>query len=169
VLKTGRSGTLVFVTVKHVYETSRGRALEERQDLVYRELVAAGPVAESSAIPDGARPERCESVETTQTLLFRYSAVTFNGHRTHYDLAYATREEGYPGLVVHGPLQATYLLRLAVAVREGSLPHQFEFRALSPLFAGGEMTINGSATGSGTDLWVADQIGRKTMSASAFD
>eukprot|EP01037_Dinobryon_pediforme_P020127 gene20127-20674_t len=171
-LKAGRSGQLIFVTVRHVYATARGRAVEERQDIVYRPPeVGAGDTrtlpAASSTTPVAIPPARCDPIDATPTLLFRYSALTFNGHRIHYDLAYATGEEGYPGLVVHGPLQATYLLRLATDLRGGTLPRDFEFRSVRPLFAGSQMTINALTADPGTELWIADPSGRKTMTASA--
>jgi 3-methylfumaryl-CoA hydratase len=166
VLKTGRSGALIFVTVRHDYETSRGLALRERQDIVYREQdsrPSAAPQADAEPPP----ADTTEIVEASAPLLFRYSAVTFNGHRIHYDFNYATQEEFYPGLIFHGPLQASYLLRLAIVRRNGALPDEFAFRAVKPLFAGGEITVNARDADAGTMLWIADQSGRTTMTASA--
>jgi len=148
VRKQGRSGELWFVAVDHEYLTDRGPALRERHDIVYRELPKAARI--EAARPDGdrlARPRRasqCWVVETSPTLLFRYSAITFNGHRIHYDWPYATTVEGYEGLVVHGPLQATLMFNLAAA-RRGAAPPKFEYRGLSPAFAGQPLSVCASS------------------------
>lgn len=166
-LKTGRSGALVFVTVRHEYRTARGVVLQERQDIVYREQETkpstAAPASNAEPQPQA---DRIETVEATSPLLFRYSAITFNGHRIHYDLDYVTKEEGYPGLIFHGPLQATYLLRLAAAIG-GTAPGRFSFRSVKPLFAGGEVTLNAKRDEAVLSLWVSDQSGQMTMTASA--
>jgi 3-methylfumaryl-CoA hydratase len=169
VLKTGRSGALVFVTVRHEYSTSRGVILQECQDIVYREQEARSPgtAAAGPASEPLRSAERSQPIDATPTLLFRYSAITFNGHRIHYDQAYVTGEEGYPGLIFHGPLQASYLLRLAVDCGGGVLPGEFSFRSTRPLFAGGQVTINAAKAEAETALWVADQSGRMTMTATA--
>jgi 3-methylfumaryl-CoA hydratase len=151
VLKTGRSGSLVFVVVRHEYSTAGGVVLRERQDIVYREQETPG----SGAAPASPEP-----------LLFRYSAVTFNGHRIHYDLDYVTSQEGYPGLVFHGPLQASYLLRLAAELG-GAVPKEFSFRSVKPLFSGGRVTVNARKMDAEISLWVADQRGQATMHATA--
>ncbi|WP_298213718.1 MaoC family dehydratase N-terminal domain-containing protein [Acidocella sp.] len=134
--KEGRSGLLCFVTVEHEIHTPRGLAITERQDIVYRPAPPPGP-------PPAARPVPLPPVapgviahrerQATPPLLFRYSALTFNGHRIHYDWPYVTGVEGYPGLIVHGPLQATLLLEFAAACR-GAPPRAFSFRGLNPLF-----------------------------------
>lgn len=164
--KTGRSGELVFVAVDHDIESEGRTAISERQDLVYRgvEDAPARPAGTSGVKP---APEpaaiHSESVEATTTLLFRYSAITFNGHRIHYDEAYARDEEDYPGLVVHGPLQATLLMHMASRLK-GRPPREFSFRGVAPLFHGRTFTVN---AGEGTDLWCADAAGKVTMRASA--
>ena len=99
-------------------------------------------------------------------LLFRYSALTFNGHRIHYDRPYVTGVEGYPGLIVHGPLQASLLLEYAIALR-GKLPKSFTHRGVSPLFDDGEFTVNAKDAGGGLELWTANSAGAPTMKASA--
>src|SRR4051812_18466536 len=112
--KTGRSGRLAFVTVDHAVATERGVAIRERQDIVYRE--AANAQTGTAAAPERDDPGAYEAVwdvPASPTLLFRYSAMTFNGHRFHYDHTYATQVEGYADLVVHGPMQASLLLNLA--------------------------------------------------------
>lgn len=162
-LKTGRSGTLCFVTVAHDYIGPSGLVLNERHDIVYRplETVAGGPATE---IPLPT-PDRTYHVEASPVLLARYSAVTFNGHRIHYDRDYCQKEEGYPGLLVHGPLQATFLLRLACQMNAGRPPTRFAFRGISPLFDGGRFSINAAKVKMGSSLWVCSQTGNVTMQA----
>ncbi len=163
--KDGRSGPLLFVTVSHAYSSARGLALSERQDIVYREAVSRAANAPPSGDPAdaGAAPERSVSIEASATLLFRYSAATFNGHRIHYDRPYATEVENYPGLVVHGPLQATYLLRLAREMRGGALPARFSFRGVTPLFDQQRFTV----CGAGAELWIENAQREITMTARA--
>lgn len=165
VMKTGRSGDMVFVAVRHRYMTGRGVALDEQQDIVYRKLeggVAAAPAPSQPVAVTAAHQQR---IDASPVLLFRYSAITFNGHRIHYDQPYVTGEEGYPGLIFHGPLQATYLLRLATELNGNIMPSEFEFRSVSPLFSGGEISIGADATSDGYSLHVYDQTGRPTMDA----
>ncbi|MEM8855483.1 MAG: MaoC family dehydratase N-terminal domain-containing protein, partial [Pseudomonadota bacterium] len=130
--KTGRSGALCFVTVNHTYRVGEDTLIEERQDIVYREpledaLDAPAPPP-APAWEDAGRWQ----VSPDPTLLFRYSALTFNGHRIHYDAPYATEVEGYDGLVVHGPLQATLILNLA-ASHLGRPPKRMAYRGKAPL------------------------------------
>src|ERR1035437_3736029 len=106
--KSGGSGRLVFVTVRHRISGPAGLAIEEAHDIVYRGTEGAAGKAAEPAPPPPAGAFGHE-VQPNPVLLFRYSALTANGHRIHYDLDYVTREEGYPGLIVHGPLQATWL------------------------------------------------------------
>lgn len=141
--KLGKSGELWFVTMMHDYSTPRGPAIRERQDLVYRE--AARPQdARAVAAPGASAPQRSRSgtwgLLVTPVLLFRYSAITSNSHRIHYDQPYATGVEGYRGLLLHGPLQATLLLNLA-ATEIGHTPARFNYRCLAPAFAGDELGI----------------------------
>jgi 3-methylfumaryl-CoA hydratase len=164
--KSGRSGDLIFVTLSHLYSTPRGLALEERQDIVYRRLENAPAATEQKpALAESADHSRV--VKADPVLLFRYSAITFNGHRIHYDHPYVTKEEGYPGLIFHGPLQATLLLNLAAELHGGAVPVHFSFRSVKPLFAGGEISVNGRAATSETLLWIGDQTDGVTMKASA--
>lgn len=156
--KQGRSGPLVFVTVMHEVTGPRGPAMTERQDIVYR---AHGPLPAPSA-PDSAAPEPARIVTAGPVLLFRYSALTFNGHRIHYDRDYAMRVEGYAGLVVHGPLQATLMLDLAARRAGGRRLRRFAFRGVSPLTEG---SVHLHAAPDSGDLWVTDPGGRKTMTA----
>src|SRR5207237_1011231 len=111
-MKTGSTGVLCFVSVEHLVTTARGTAIRERHDIVYRDISGAPAAAPAKAQPSPRLAQHSESHMADPVLLFRYSALTFNGHRIHYDLDYVTRIEGYPGLIVHGPLQAAlYLLR----------------------------------------------------------
>lgn len=164
--KVGKSGELWFVTIDHEYATDRGVAIRERQDIVYREAAGAQPKVQPSAPALAAAPlrdaARSWTIETTPTLLFRYSAITFNGHRIHYDHPYATGAEGYPGLVVHGPMQATLLLNLAAA--DGRFPRRFDYRGLAAAIAGSPLRI--CADGDGK-LWTDGTDGTLHMEASA--
>lgn len=163
-LKQGRSGPLCFVGVRHDYVTERGLALRERHDIVYREMTAA-----ESRAPNAEQPgDLVRSIDPTPTLLFRYSAVTYNGHRIHYDQPYATQVEGYPGLVVHGPLQATLLLHLAAELKDGRAPRHFRYRGVSPLFAGTPFQLHGRLRPDGTaDCWTQGEGSRIAMTAEA--
>ena len=100
-------------------------------------------------------------------LLFRYSALTFNGHRIHYDRDYVTKVEGYPGLIVHGPLQAALLIELAAKLHGGKPPASFVYRGLQPLFDGSEFSVNANDTGGGMELWTANSAGQPTMKGTA--
>ena len=166
--KVGKRGSLWFVTVQHT-TTSEGRTcIVEEQDIVYREATPPG------AAP-AARPERFDGearwgreVVPDTTLLFRYSALTFNGHRIHYDQPYARDDEGYAGLVVHGPLTATLLQQLAAEQGGGRKLARFEFRGVAPLIAGRAFRIEGRDAGDGTlALWARGPDGELAMSASA--
>jgi len=166
--KTGRRGTLVFVSVDHRYETPRGLCVEERQTIVYRE-------AETSPAEAPARPAASEviagrhrlSLVAEETLLLRYSALTFNAHRIHYDRTHAVEVEGYPGLVVHGPLAASFLAEFAADLHDGKPPRRFAFRGLAPLFAGTGFTLHADPRDDGFDLAITDVDGRVTMRAEA--
>ncbi|MBK0399279.1 MaoC family dehydratase N-terminal domain-containing protein [Limibaculum sp. M0105] len=164
--KTGRAGEMTFVTVRHEIGGSGGPAIVEEQDIVYRfdpEPGAKPPAPKAAPTDETARREwSMGPVE-----LFRYSALTFNGHRIHYDLRHATETEGYPGLVVHGPLLATLLLDLAGDMAGGAHRiRRFDFRALAPVFAGETFTACGREAPEGADLWIRGNDGRLTMTAS---
>jgi len=165
--KEGRSGRLVFVTVQHDYADALGAAIHEEHDIVYREAPAPGA---PSAVPPSAPSDEAYSREIVPdpVLLFRYSALTFNGHRIHYDRDYVTREEGYPGLVVHGPLIATLLLDLLRRERPRSRVRSFEFRAVSPLFDIHRFRVCGRDDGDGRHaLWARSHEGALAMQATA--
>jgi 3-methylfumaryl-CoA hydratase len=163
--KSGKTGDLVFVTVEHRLSGEAGLAIVEEQDLVYRGATAPG----SAALPpaDAPAPGAAwhDEIAPDTVLLFRYSALTMNGHRIHYDRPYAMDEEAYPGLVVHGPLQATLLADLAVR-RLGKPLATFDFRAMAPAFEGTALHLCGEPTETGVVLW-AEQGGGKNMSATA--
>ena len=162
--KEGRSGPLCFVTVEHEFESGGQAVVLERQDIVYRAAANAGSPAEVSEVaPEGRHRE---IVTASRSLLFRYSAVTFNAHRIHYDVAYAREHEGYPGLVVHGPLQATLLCHYAERVW-GSAPRQFAFRSVSPIFDTEDFSLNTEQDGDRLRLWTARLGGPIGMQATA--
>jgi 3-methylfumaryl-CoA hydratase len=166
--KSGRTGDLVFVTVRHTIRTAGVAGIVEEHDIVYREAAKAGDPAPAGK-PAPASAEWTRRVEADAVLLFRYSALTFNGHRIHYDKDYATRDEHYNGLVVHGPLQATLLLDLCRLNAPRPL-RKFEYRAQSPLFGGDSITVNGTfdATASQAELWTAGSAGTYAMRGTAW-
>jgi 3-methylfumaryl-CoA hydratase len=162
--KQGKAGPLVFVTVQHEIGEPDGPPLViDEHDIVYRGL--GGPAATAAAPAE--RGEWRRSLRPDPVLLFRYSALTFNGHRIHYDRSYATEVEGYPGLIVHGPLIATLLLDLLRRKMPEARVESFAFRAMSPLFDGREMTVNGTPPdGDGVvKLWAANAEGGLAMKA----
>jgi 3-methylfumaryl-CoA hydratase len=168
-VKEGRTGVLCFVAVDHEISTARGLAITERHDIVFRALDPQGDVAVAKAVPLPAPPADATWHHDTKagpTLLFRYSALTFNGHRIHYDRSYVTEEEGYPGLVVHGPLQATLLLEYAASLRK-SAPRGFTFRGLHPLFDFMPFRLCAKETDAGLALWIQNAEGTRTMEAQA--
>ena len=140
--KQGRSGRLFFVTVRHDLSTERGPAVEEVQHLVYRGGVVARRPPGAPVVPSECDWSERFSFDTVT--LFRFSALTFNGHRIHYDHPYAVGVEGYPELVVHAPLTALLLLDAAMRHAAARVPTGYEYRATSPLFAGEEIRIAGS-------------------------
>jgi 3-methylfumaryl-CoA hydratase len=165
-VKTGSTGMLCFVSVDHVVSTPRGAAIRERQDIVYRDVSSAPQAAPKPAAAPPVAQHR-ESHMADPVLLFRYSALTFNGHRIHYDRDYVTKVEGYPGLIFHGPLQATFMVELAAKLRGGKPPKKFSYRGLQPLFEGSEFSINANTTDNGMELWTANSTGQPTMKGTA--
>jgi 3-methylfumaryl-CoA hydratase len=162
--KSGRSGNLVFVTIEHKLVGRQGLAITEEQDIVYREPTAPGSIvgpADTGEVPAAAWRR---GIDPDTVLLFRYSALTMNGHRIHYDRPYAMNEEAYPALVVHGPLQATLLADLAA----NNLPRRiatFDFRGMSPAFDGAKLHVCGEADGNGASLWT-QQGATRNMTAT---
>ena len=161
--KSGRSGDLVFVVVRHEVSGPKDLAIVEEHDIVYREPPRE---AESAAAP-APREERAapweRTVQPDPLLLFRYSALTFNGHRIHYDRSYVTEVEGYPGLVVHGPLLATLMLDLVRRQRPDAAVATFRFRALRPVFDTAPFTVCGAPQGNEVALWVRGADGARAM------
>ncbi len=165
--KKGATGSLVFVTVRHTVTAEDVPAIVEEQDIVYRDAAKAGdapPPGRAAPTTAGWSREVCPD----PVLLFRYSALTFNGHRIHYDKDYATGEEHYRGLVVHGPLQTTLLLDLCR--RHGQPVTRLEYRAMSPLFHDQPFTVNGQldATAGKAELWTANAAGQYAMRGTAY-
>ena len=166
-MKTGSTGVLCFVAVEHEITTPRGTAIRERHDIVYRELSTAAPPAAATAPPPPPAAKHRESHMADPVLLFRYSALTFNGHRIHYDRDYVTKVEGYPGLVFHGPLQASFIVELATKLHRGTPPKKLSYRGVQPLFEGSEFSVNANDNGAGLELWTANSEGQPTMKGTA--
>ncbi|PRX22416.1 3-methylfumaryl-CoA hydratase [Paraburkholderia sp. BL18I3N2] len=166
--KTGRSGRLVFVTVQHTIEAGGELKLEEEHDIVYRDAPQDGArPPQPQLAPEGETWRR--TIDADAVMLFRYSALTFNGHRIHYDYPYVTEVEGYPGLIVHGPLIATLLVDLVRREQPQATLQSFAFKAVRPTFAGQAFTVCGkpSADGKIIELWAKDHEGYLTMRATA--
>jgi 3-methylfumaryl-CoA hydratase len=164
--KQGRSGPLCFVTLHNELSTARGLMIRERHDIVYREAAAPDAKPAAGVPPPERRATHSWSVDPTPVMLFRYSALTFNGHRIHYDHPYATGVEGYSGLVVHGPLQATLLFNLA-AVIGGGAPSRFSYRALAPLIGNQTFNVRGLGADGRVDGWTEGPTGQAHMQADA--
>jgi 3-methylfumaryl-CoA hydratase len=163
--KEGKAGRMVFVTVRHEASSARGLAVEEEQDIVY--VAMPKSFTPPAPVPAPADPGWSEPVAVDPVLLFRFSAVTFNGHRIHYDLPYATQVENYPGLVVHGPLQAMLLLGSAKRNQPDRRPARFSFRGLRPLFHFEQVRLLGrERADDGHDLWTVNGDGHVAMQAS---
>jgi 3-methylfumaryl-CoA hydratase len=166
--KVGRSGPMLFTSIENRYEANGASAIVEVQDIVYRRKT------KSSEVRQVATDTMGESqfiwgldVRVDAILLFRFSALTYNAHRIHYDLSFAKNDEGYPGLVVHGPLQALFLAELCRRHAQSERIEDFEFRALHPLFDGGTMRLRAKREGKKVLLSAFDQFGQNTMKASA--
>lgn len=164
--KAGRSGDLVFVLLRHEFRKQGVLALTEEQDIVYR----APPRTNEPVIPPQSAPRDAvwaRELHPDPVLLFRYSALTFNGHRIHYDRPYATQVEGYPGLVVHGPLLATLLIDLAQSERPHAIVSSFTFKAVRPTCDIHPFKVCGrpATDGGGAQLWAQDHEGWLTMQA----
>ena len=166
--KTGSTGALIFVSLRQDYLVGGERRLSERQDLVYRADPEPGQAAVVYPVaPDLGEPVAVMDLPSDPVLLFRFSALTFNGHRIHYDPDYARNVEGYGGLVVHGPLQAVAMMNLAARVF-GRSPARFSYRGQSPLIAGELARVEAYAEGKGVSLRVVKPGGPVTMVGRAF-
>lgn len=161
--KQGRSGPLYFVSVEHEVTVEGQSRIRELQTIVYRDMPSGPMSVEGPAAPREA--DFLDSWSLSSTALFRYSALTFNGHRIHYDADYARAVEGYPDLVIHGPLLATLLLDLAS--RNGRPLYHFTYKARSPLFIPDSFVVAGRRAGTGTSLWAQSPDGRLAMEAEA--
>jgi 3-methylfumaryl-CoA hydratase len=166
--KAGRTGDLMFVEVKHEVHNARGLSVSEAHDIVYRAAAHPhDPVPAPVPAEQGAAWQR--EITPDEVLLFRYSALTFNGHRIHYDRRYVTQVEGYPGLIVHGPLIATLLTDLVRRHAPDAFMRSFDFKAVRPTFDLHPFRVNGqpSADGKTVRLWAQDHEGWLTMQATA--
>jgi 3-methylfumaryl-CoA hydratase len=167
--KTGRTGTLVFVRVRHDIRCNAAAepAIVEHHDIVYRDAKQTGDVDPPPQAAQAGAPWQREIVPD-DVLLFRYSALTFNGHRIHYDRRYVTEVEGYPGLIVHGPLIATLLMDLLRRHRPDAQVASFRFKAVRPTFDLHPFRVNGAPQPDGSvRLWAQDHEGWLTMDATA--
>ncbi len=160
--KSGRSGTLCFVTVQHEVLGAGGLAIREEQDIVYRDVARGAAAPPTQNAPTTAVWRHAWTFDPPR--LFRYSALTFNSHRIHYDRDYAAREESYPGLVVHGPMLATLMLELVRTRSPERAVRQFEFRAIAPVFDG--QTVHACAAPDGDSaqqVWIEGANGTLHM------
>jgi 3-methylfumaryl-CoA hydratase len=164
-IKQGRGGTLVFVTVRHRLIAAGALAIEEEHDIVYREAPDPKAAAPTTALAP-ADHAWSQEVRPDPVLLFRYSALTFNGHRIHYDRPYATGVEGHGGLVVHGPLLATLMAELARAHQPRRLA-RFDYRGHAPVIDTASFQVRGAPEGAGARLWIARADGALAMTAQA--
>jgi 3-methylfumaryl-CoA hydratase len=163
--KVGKRGSLSFVTVEHTISSEGTVCIREEQDIVYCD---ATPPSTAAPPHHDDVPQWTRTIEPDTTLLFRYSALTFNGHRIHYDQAYARGEEGYPNLVVHGPLTATLLQQFALQHGGGRALARFDFRGVTPLFVGRPFQLEGRPSVEDTfALWARGPDGELAMSATA--
>ncbi len=165
--KNGRSGELCFVTVEHRISSHGTLCLVEEHDIVYREDPRPDAKPTKPPLADDGVADFSRIIKPNPTMLFRYSALTFNGHRIHYDRDYCRDVEGYPGLVFHGPLTATLLAGLAVENSHDASLKQFEFRATSPVFDIGSFTICGRKEGATSRLQAVHPDKTLAMKATA--
>jgi 3-methylfumaryl-CoA hydratase len=164
-LKSGTTGPLVFVKLEHQIWQNGSLCLREEQTLVYRDMQGkTGSLPSGESAPGIA--DRTRLVEVDSVLLFRFSALTYNAHRIHYDRDYALREEFYPGLVVHAPLQAILLLDLAKQIRS-DIPTSFRFRAVRPIIDLGPIHLGGRREGHEMILWSSDHENLVGLNATA--
>jgi 3-methylfumaryl-CoA hydratase len=166
--KEGRTGPLVFVRLRHEINSDDRLAVTEEQDIVYRNDPGPDdPAPRAQRAPDGEAWRR--EIHPDEVLLFRYSALTFNGYRLHYDRPFATRIQGYPGLVIHGPLIATLLADLVRRNLPEATISRFSFRAVQPLFDTGPFVLCGRPGDDGrtATLWARDADGALAVEAAA--
>ncbi len=166
--KQGRSGRLAVATIRHsIAETGQSRpAVIEEQDVIYREAADGLPAVSAAAEPERPDPAHTRTFTPDTMLLFRYSAVTFNAHRIHYDYPYATGPEGYPGLIVNGGLTALLLLEMVKAIA-GKPMTDIKMRNRRPLICDHRAKLCAAPSGDGWLLWAEDELGRMALEASA--
>jgi 3-methylfumaryl-CoA hydratase len=164
--KTGRSGRLIFVTMRHELDDGDGVAISEQQDLVYREAAVGLPAAAAVSPPPAA--PWIETINPNPVLLFRYSALTMNGHRIHYDRPYAIEQEHYSSLVIHGPLQATLLMRLAMGKLDQPIT-SFDFRGEAPAYEGAPLHLCGAPTDEGATIWTQQGDAKNMVATICWD
>lgn len=161
--KSGRAGPMVFVTVEHEIESGGALSMREEQDIVYMDIPETFRPPPAQPLPECGHSEH---VDIDPVLLFRFSALTFNGHRIHYDRRYAMDVEKYPGLVVHGPLQAILLYEFGTRIASGRTPSGFQFRGVHPLFDFDTVSLNACENEDGDlDLFTANGDGTVCMKA----
>ena len=154
-MKTGSTGILCFVSVDHRADhAARHRDARAAGYRLSRPIDAPPAPAKAAAPPPVAKHRETHMADPV--LLFRYSALTFNGHRIHYDRDYVTKVEGYPGLIFHGPMQAAFLVEFAAKLHGGVAPKKFSYRGVQPLFEGSEFSVNANETAAGMELWTAN-------------
>ncbi|MFV2031448.1 MAG: MaoC family dehydratase N-terminal domain-containing protein [Gammaproteobacteria bacterium] len=165
-VKQGRTGALCFVELEHCVFVGAEMRFSEIHNIVYRDVKQPG---EDDILPPEAPKDAqwTRELMPSSTLLFRYSALTFNGHRIHYDLDFCRTQEGYPGLVFHGPLTATLLLQLVREHNPGKVLANYEIRAYSPLFDNAPFTLNARMNGANAEMWASNADGRLAMKATA--
>ena len=166
--KEGSTGKLTFLKIKHEISNKKDILINEFQNLVYREDIKSQKSKSTigTKAPDNFHYEK--SWKTSPEMLFRYSALTHNTHKIHYDFSYATGVEGYPQIVVHGPLMATFLLDLVNdIIKNKQKLIRFTFRLRSPVFVGGTISAQAIDTNNGLDLWIKDQNGYQSLTAEA--
>ena len=165
-VKKGRSGTLCFTVVRHEFMVGDEVRCSEEHDIVYREEAdPSAPVPEPPKAP--AYADWVRTIDVDPVTLFRYSALTFNAHRIHYDRTYCLEQEGYAGLVVHGPLIATWLLDLLRTRLPNYHIKEFAFRGISPLFDTEPLTVSAAQNGDKVELWAANHKGDLATKATA--
>lgn len=163
--KKASSGEMVLVRLRHEFQSDTHVAIEEEQDIVYLDKASATQQARPREVPEVPAAQVTRRCHATPELLFRYSALTFNAHRIHYDRDYARTEEQYPGLVVHGPLLATLLMDHFLRLRRASRVSGFTFRARAPVFDAEVFDLCLAENDRGADLWVAGADGQVKMTA----
>ena len=167
--KVGSTGNLTFLRINHKFSNNNNVLINEYQNLVYREDKSVQKVKLHTKEKSPEDYDFEKIWKTSPEMLFRYSALTHNTHRIHYDFPYAKNVEGYPDIVVHGPLMATFLLDLTnniIKVSKQKL-NKFSFKLLRPVFVGGEISAQAIKTSAGLDLWIKDQHGNISLSAQA--